>query len=129
MKIYNYNRYTGEYTGPSIATPNPITVGEYLIPAYATTESPPSTTVDELAVWDNGAWIKKDIKEDILEYKWQEIISTRNQLLQASDWTVLVDSPLTTSKKKEWKKYRQELRDLTSTFSKTDTVTWPTKPE
>ena len=129
MQIYNYNRDTGEYTGPSMATPNPITVGEYLIPAYATTESPPSVSNYELAIWNNGAWIKKDIKEDILDNKWKNVIHTRNQLLQGSDWTVLVDSPLTTSKKKEWKMYRQELRDLTSTFSKTDTVTWPTKPE
>ena len=129
MQIYNYNRNTGEYVGESTATPNPITAGEYLIPAYATTDSPPSVSGDELAIWDNGAWIKKDIKEDILDNKWKNVIHTRNQLLQGSDWTVLVDSPLTTSKKKEWKMYRQELRDLTSTFSKTDTVTWPTKPE
>ena len=129
MQIYNYNRYTGEYTGPSIATPNPITVGEYLIPAYATTESPPSTTVDELAIWDKGAWIKKNIRKEVIDKNWKIIINTRNALLQDSDWTVLVDSPLTTSKKKKWKKYRQELRDLTSTFSKTDTVIWPTTPE
>ena len=129
MQIYNYNRYTGEYTGPSIATPNPITVGDYLIPAYATTESPPSTTVDELAIWDKGAWIKKNIRKEVIDKNWKIIINTRNALLQDSDWTVLVDSPLTTSKKKEWKKYRQELRDLTSMFSKTDTVIWPTKPE
>ena len=129
MQIYNYNRNTGEYVGETTATPNPITAGEYLIPAYATTDSPPSVSGDELAIWDNGAWIKKDIKEDILDNKWKNVIHTRNQLLQGSDWTVLVDSPLTTSKKKEWKMYRQELRDLTSTFSKTDTVTWPTKPE
>ena len=101
MQIYNYHRNTGEYVGESTATPNPITAGEYLIPAYATTDSPPSVSGDELAIWDNGAWIKKDIKEDILEYKWKEIISTRNQLLQGSDWTVLVDSPLTTSMKKK----------------------------
>ena len=129
MQIYNYHRNTGEYVGESTATPNPITAGEYLIPAYATTDSPPSVSGDELAIWDNGAWIKKNVQKEILDWKWQEIISTRNQLLQGSDWTVLVDSPLTTSKKKEWKMYRQELRDLTSTFSKTDTVTWPTKPE
>ena len=129
MQIYNYHRNTGEYVGESTATPNPITAGEYLIPAYATTDSPPSVSGDELAIWDNGAWIKKDIKEDILDNKWKNVIHTRNQLLQGSDWTVLVDSPLTTSMKKKWKMYRQELRDLTSLYSKTDTVIWPTKPE
>ena len=129
MQIYNYNRNTGEYVGETTATPNSITVGEYLIPAYATTESPPSVSNYELAIWNNGAWIKKDIKEDILDNKWKNVIHTRNQLLQGSDWTVLVDSPLTTSMKKKWKMYRQESRDLTSLYSKTDTVIWPTKPE
>ena len=128
MQIYNYNRNTGEYVAETTATPNPITAGEYLIPAYATTDSPPSVSGDELAIWDNGAWIKKDIKEDILDNKWKNVIHTRNQLLQGSDWTVLVDSPLTTSMKKKMKVYRQELRDLTSSYSKTDTVIWPTKP-
>ena len=128
MQIYNYNRDTGEYTGPSMATPNPITVGEYLIPAYATTETPPSVSGDELAVWDKGAWIKKNIRNEMIDKNWEKIISTRNALLQASDWTVLVDSPLTTSMKKKWKVYRQELRDLTSLHSKTDTVIWPIKP-
>ena len=128
MQIYNYHRNTGEYVGESTATPNPITAGEYLIPAYATTDSPPSVSGDELAIWDNGAWIKKNVRMEILDWKWQEIISTRNKLLQGSDWTVLVDSPLTTSMKKKWKVYRQELRDLTSSYSKTDTVIWPTKP-
>ena len=128
MQIYNYNRNTGEYVGETTATPNPITVGEYLIPAYATTETPPSVSGDELAVWDKGAWIKKNVRMEILDWKWQEIISTRNKLLQGSDWTVLVDSPLTTSMKKKWKVYRQELRDLTSLYSKTDTVIWTIKP-
>jgi len=128
MQIYNYNRYTGEYVGESTATPNPITVGEYLIPAYATTETPPSVSGDELAVWDKGAWIKKNIRNEMIDKNWEKIISTRNALLQASDWTVLVDSPLTTSMKKKWKVYRQELRDLTSLYSKTDTVIWPIKP-
>ena len=39
----------------------------------------------------------------------------RNRLLQQSDWTVMPDSPLSDSKKSEWKTYRQELRDITKT--------------
>ena len=39
----------------------------------------------------------------------------RNNLLNQSDWTVSVDSPLSDSKKAEWKTYRQALRDLTKT--------------
>ena len=38
----------------------------------------------------------------------------RNNLLLESDWTQANDSPLTDSKKTEWKTYRQALRDLPS---------------
>ena len=64
----------------------------------------------------------------------------RNNLLRESDWTQAVDSPLSDSKKAEWKTYRQSLRDITKTASPkilTDgpiirldmsSVTFPTKP-
>ena len=39
----------------------------------------------------------------------------RNNLLEQSDWTVIPDSPLSDSKKAEWKTYRQALRDITKT--------------
>ena len=41
----------------------------------------------------------------------------RNGLLFQSDWTVMPDSPLSDSKKTEWKTYRQALRDITKTAS------------
>jgi hypothetical protein len=65
---------------------------------------------------------------------------TRNNLLRESDWTQAVDSPLSDSKKTEWKTYRQSLRDITKTANPkilTDkppfrldmsSVTFPTKP-
>ena len=36
----------------------------------------------------------------------------RNEKLAESDWTILSDSQLTTTKQNEWKTYRQALRDL-----------------
>ena len=38
----------------------------------------------------------------------------RNELLTASDWTQMPDSPLSDSKKAEWATYRQKLRDFTN---------------
>jgi len=38
----------------------------------------------------------------------------RNAKLAQSDWTQANDSPLSDSKKAEWKTYRQALRDLPS---------------
>ena len=52
----------------------------------------------------------------------------RNNLLRDSDWTQFTDSPLTNTKKEEWKTYRQNLRDLPATESNPQNPTWPTKP-
>ena len=53
---------------------------------------------------------------------------TRDILLRESDWTQFTDSPLTDSKKNEWKTYRQNLRDLPATESDPENVTFPTSP-
>ena len=53
--------------------------------------------------------------------------ATRNELLAASDWTVLTDSPLTTAKKTKWKTYRQALRDLPASEDWPN-VTFPEEP-
>ena len=68
----------------------------------------------------------------------QKLRETRNKMLEDSDWTQGSDSPLSNSKKDEWKTYRQALRDLPKTANpKLDdtkllldmsSVTFPTKP-
>ena len=50
----------------------------------------------------------------------------RNNLLSQSDWMSLPDAPTLSD---AWKKYRQELRDITKTYKSPDNVKWPTKPE
>ena len=52
----------------------------------------------------------------------------RDTLLRESDWTQFTDSPLTDSKKTEWKTYRKSLRDLPATESDPENATFPTKP-
>ena len=61
----------------------------------------------------------------------------RDRLLATTDWVVLTDSPLSTSKKTAWKTYRQSLRDLPASSSPTldsdgnldmSSVTFPTEP-
>ena len=49
----------------------------------------------------------------------------RNRILASTDVYVLEDHP--TTKKTEWKTYRQALRDMN--FSDPNNITWPTKPE
>ena len=59
--------------------------------------------------------------------EWKHVRVNRTKLLKASDWTQGADSPLTDSKKAEWKTYRQALRDV-PTQSDPFNITWPTEP-
>jgi len=54
--------------------------------------------------------------------------TNRTGKLEHSDWTQFTDSPLTDSKKEEWKTYRQALRDLPTASGWPYTHTWPTEP-
>lgn len=61
-------------------------------------------TKEELAQREKDAEVEK-------ERQLEEIRSERNALLAASDWTQVVDAPLTDSERAAWAKYRQALRD------------------
>lgn len=58
----------------------------------------------------------------------EKIREHRNYLLQQSDFTQLVDSPLTESQKEKWRVYRQELRDFPQTCDIFNPI-WPISPE
>ena len=50
----------------------------------------------------------------------------RNHLLEISDWTQLMNAPLTVASQNEWAVYRQKLRDITTDL---DNVQWPGDPD
>ena len=55
----------------------------------------------------------------------------RNLMLEECDWTQAADSPLSDSKKAEWATYRQQLRDLTNSYTTKNSIediVFPTKP-
>lgn len=54
-----------------------------------------------------------------------EIINKRNKLLELSDWTQVLDTPVN---RDSWVLYRQELRDITKQEQFPFNVIWPTKP-
>ena len=58
---------------------------------------------------------------------WDEIRQKRNILLKDSDWTTIPDSNPKPSKE-DWLKYRQSLRDITTTFKNPQDVVWPSNP-
>jgi hypothetical protein len=55
-------------------------------------------------------------------------IKKRNDLLKASDWTQLPDSPMSTERREQFKKYRQELRDLTLQETFPFNLNYPVEP-
>ncbi len=57
------------------------------------------------------------------------IRSKRNSLLSESDWTQVPDNPLTDAQRQDWAAYRQDLRDITKTYTDPLTIVWPDKPE
>ena len=61
---------------------------------------------------------------EILAQKWEFIRADRNAKLAATDWRASSDLTLSD----EWKTYRQSLRDLPSSQSDPDNITWPTEP-
>ena len=61
-------------------------------------------------------------KEALDQLRWY-----RDKKLQETDWTQLPDVPEDTRTK--WQTYRQELRDITITYSSIQGIVWPTKPE
>jgi len=65
----------------------------------------------------------------ILEEKWADIRSRRNNLLTESDWVVVKakEEHANASIPSDWVDYRTELRDITKQ-SDPDDITWPTKP-
>lgn len=67
-----------------------------------------------------------------LDVKKAEVRFLRDQKLTKCDWTQMPDlvtsNAMTSTKQAEWATYRQELRDLPSTISDWDNVTWPSEP-
>ena len=62
----------------------------------------------------------------------ESIRKERTELLDKTEWTVNNDNQLTDDKKKEWKVWRQKLRDITKdvdTVDKAKAVTMPEKPK
>jgi len=58
MKVFNFNKETGEYIGEEEAEKNPLEPGKYLIPAAATTEPPPKAGTKEAVRFNGQGWEK-----------------------------------------------------------------------
>ena len=60
MEVYQTNA-DGFYIGPTVADPDPLDKGNWLIPAGCVTDAPPALTDNQVAQWAAGAWVVVDI--------------------------------------------------------------------
>lgn len=84
--------------------------------------------------WDGSSIVQatdlqKQSYSKNLDYKWLEVKSKRDILLQDSDWTQLSDSPLTSTKKTSWKNWRSDVRDAMSNATDPFKVIFPPSPD
>lgn len=56
LTVYAYDRSSGAYLGETVAYVDPLTPGEYLLPAGATKTEPPAAGANQIAQWSNDAW-------------------------------------------------------------------------
>lgn len=56
MIIYHYDPLSGRLIGVGEADPDPLTEGEFLVPAYATPDEPPEEPEGRFAAYVGGAW-------------------------------------------------------------------------
>lgn len=141
MKIFNYHGITGDFLGPSLADKDidPCSPTGWLIPANATTLPPPHyDALNYRCRFIDGEWVisssamspekvKEKSPEEIKAELEAEIRVTRSTLLSEADIKINI---LEDSKKSatSWRKYRQELRDITNQSTFPTTVVWPVKP-
>ena len=93
---------------------------------------------DVIAKWDVKGKSKptekqlKDVDEAAIEaeYNLTSLRVERNLLLEQTDWIVVKEREEggSVSNFADWKKYRQELRDITNTYKSLEDVKWPTAP-
>lgn len=87
-------------------------------------------------VWYPNNSIAKPTEEELrafdaevsLELRWDAVRYKRNILLNNSDWTQLLDSPLSSEAKIAWTTYRQQLREIPQQEVEPENVVWPTQP-
>ena len=78
-------------------------------------------TADEISIQnaEEQAWAAGQSSRDLAELRIE-----RNRLIAETDYLALSDATLTSA----MSTYRQALRDITSSATSLDDVTWPTKP-
>jgi hypothetical protein len=73
--------------------------------------------------------IHRPAPDEVRLLEWASIRTRRNQLLAATDYTQVPDTPLADGQRAEVATYRQALRDIPESGPDPFTIAWPEKPE
>jgi hypothetical protein len=70
VKVYNYNPANKVYTFEEEADPDPLIQGRWLVPANATTITPPELREDEIVIFDEEKqkWEIRKVKQPVVPY-------------------------------------------------------------
>ena len=82
---------------------------------------------DQKLTWKQ---VQDVVAEASARNKLHHLRKERNSILSQSDWIVVKEREEggSVSNFADWKKYRQELRDITNTYKSLEDVKWPTAP-
>ena len=133
MQVYQTNS-EGVFVHTTIADPDPMDDGNFLIPAGCVTVEPPSFDEGSQARWDGSGWTIEDQPSEEIDTPPEpdpldpdvEARLKRDGLLLMSDWTQVADAPVDQA---AWANYRSLLRDVPQQVGFPTDITWPTKPE
>ena len=126
MNVYQTD-LNGVFVGTTVADQDPLDNTNWLIPAGCVRTAPPFTKIGQQAKWNGVAWILEDIpvEQPVADRLDVAVRAKRDSLLAASDWTQVVDSPVSQS---SWRTYRQALRDVPAQAGFPSNITWPNEP-
>lgn len=87
--------------------------------------SPENEVIAKLEAY-NGEVTVEEVPEPLMTA--EEIRTQRDRLLSETDWTQVLDAPISTKCREEFRVYRQELRDVTEQEGFPTNVAWPEMP-
>lgn len=68
-------------------------------------------------------------ESEVTDEQWWKVARWwRTALLSESDWSQVPDNSLTEAQRQTWRQYRQELRDITTTFTNPKDILFPDLP-
>lgn len=123
--LYNANEIVGRISCSEYDLEQNRNGNNYTVDSFEGHEIAELKVVSGLIQLKSSSEISTQQDADNLEL----IRSKRNSLLSESDWTQVTDNPLTDTQRQDWAAYRQDLRDITETYTDPLTIVWPDKPE